>query len=401
MNIFELPERDFLAMLPELAQQGVDTDDLRRRYREANILAGPAAQRAQDDVAARGRRSVAGGLLSKPEGATGMDAVRGLEIEPMTGLLNALSGAERAITAPSQANLIPQQDMTLEALGTAGLAMTGGGVVGAPRGSIRSGLARNVDGLTPAQQMARDILELRAAGRASEVTDDMMAAADPQYMFANTPLPMDEASRLARAREMGFDTDLPLYHGTTSDFAGFDLRHVGKANDEGFYGRGVYSTPNPRLASDYAWELSADRGGRVLPIVSTGRHLPLNQSSSHSMKVTESVYGSMPGQPPELPLSIQDAQRLQSFAEGAGQSGIDVRVDSLDPYGLDVSAPIHERVTFDPANIRSRFARFDPEFSHLSNLNAANASAPTGLLAVQGQQEQVPPFMSFVRGLLQ
>jgi hypothetical protein len=42
-----------------------------------------------------------------------------------------------------------------------------------------------------AEQMARGILDMRAAGRAGEVTDEMMAQADPQYMFANTPLPMD------------------------------------------------------------------------------------------------------------------------------------------------------------------------------------------------------------------
>src|SRR5690606_31267416 len=35
-------------------------------------------------------------------------------------------------------------------------------------------------------------------------------------------LPMDEASRLARAREMGFDTDRVLYHGTDETFTEFD-----------------------------------------------------------------------------------------------------------------------------------------------------------------------------------
>jgi hypothetical protein len=35
----------------------------------------------------------------------------------------------------------------------------------------------------------------------------MMAQA-PQYMYNNTPLPMDEASRMVRA-----NTSVPLYHG--------------------------------------------------------------------------------------------------------------------------------------------------------------------------------------------
>lgn len=66
-----------------------------------------------------------------------------------------------------------------------------------------------------AEAMAKQVLEMRAAGRAGDVTEEMMAATDPQYMFANTPLPMDEPSRMARARELGRDT--PAYRGTLSD----------------------------------------------------------------------------------------------------------------------------------------------------------------------------------------
>lgn len=54
---------------------------------------------------------------------------------------------------------------------------------------------------TPAQQEAQGILDMLTAGRAGEVTDDMMAAADDMYLFDNYDLPMDEASRLARADE--------------------------------------------------------------------------------------------------------------------------------------------------------------------------------------------------------
>lgn len=61
------------------------------------------------------------------------------------------------------------------------------------------------------------------------------------------------------------------------------------------------------------------------------------------------------------------------------------------------------RIAFDPRNIRSRFARFDPEFAQLSNLSAANASPTTGLLGVSAVQEDKKelPFMNFMRGLLQ
>ena len=69
-----------------------------------------------------------------------------------------------------------------------------------------------------AEEVARRILELRQAGRSDEVTEKMMSAADDPYMNENTPLPMDRASREARADEM-----FPRkgYHGTNEDISEF------------------------------------------------------------------------------------------------------------------------------------------------------------------------------------
>ena len=50
--------------------------------------------------------------------------------------------------------------------------------------------------------------------------------------------------------------------------------------------------------------------------------------------------------------------------------------------------PSIDQITFDEGGrLRSRFARFDPEFSHLKNLSAANASPLVGLLT-QGLSEK-------------
>jgi hypothetical protein len=60
-------------------------------------------------------------------------------------------------------------------------------------------------------------------------------------------------------------------------------------------------------------------------------------------------------------------------------------------------------VAIDPSTLRSRFARFDPEFAHLSNLSAANASPLGGLLAQSGvsdkQAERIEEYLRR-RGLL-
>ena len=113
----------------------------------------------------------------------------------------------------------------------------------AEAGSVGLGLPKPRN---DAEAMARDILDLRAAGRASEVTDDMMSAADPQYMFNNTPLDMSQEARMARAADMGFGGD--WYHGTTHDFA--DFGGGSTKNVEGHFGAGDYFTSSARDASD-------------------------------------------------------------------------------------------------------------------------------------------------------
>lgn len=381
MNILGLPERDFLAMLPELRQQGVDTDALIRQYREANsALSGAysAASASEAGIAAEGRRTVAGGLFSKPDGATGMDAVRGLRPELGNALRNILAGGARAVDAPAAAarGLIPQGDMTMEALGTAGLASVGGGAATRPSGSF--GMGGRVAGeampepRNAAERMARDILDMRAAGRASDVTDEMMARADPQYMFNNTPLPMDEASRLARAGEAGFDTGTPLYHGTNSDFHGFDERHFGKT-DEGFAGRGIYSTDEPMLAEEY--------GSTVIPHVrSSSNDFVVNPDKSISSEGYDAISDRF-GVSRERDRTGATAAAVTDRARSEGYTGFWIN----DRLGDEVASEV---VTFAPRNIRSRFARFDPEFAHLSNLSAANANTLAGYLALLSEEQQ-------------
>jgi hypothetical protein len=93
-------------------------------------------------------------------------------------------------------------------------------------------------------------------------------------------------------------------------------------------------------------------------------------------------------------------ERGLATARRAGADGVSVRgmrenLDGFNPI-------INQEAIFDPTNIRSRFARFDPEFSHLSNLSAANASPTAGLLAMQQEPERETrlPFMEMLRGLL-
>jgi len=218
-----------------------------------------------------------------------------------------------------------------------------------------------------AQDMAKRILELRAEGRASEVTDEMMAQADPQYMFANTPLPMDEASRMARAEAAGFEGDVS-YHGTKA--ANLD-RFNPEFMKEGLGGKVIYSTDTPKIASGYAGsDMPYDPtpvGSGVLPLLLRGNRKAMPASD---LAKGENLY-------------FENVRNNIQAAKDEGFSGMDLQ--TTDPTGAKV------QTTFDAPDVRSRFARFDPEFAHLSNLSAANASPIGGLLAQSGANQQSGP----------
>jgi len=145
---------------------------------------------------------------------------------------------------------------------------------------------------------------------------------------------------MSRAEGMGFDTGTPLYHGTDADFQAHRL-------SDGSYGRSVYTTTNPEKASNYSYKFRDIGGGDVEQMPGSNVHRLISSDFRKSPPPTN--------------------------------------------YQID-----------DPSNIRSQFARFDPRLGHLSNLNAANASPMTGLLAAPVAQEtQELPFQKFLRGLFQ
>jgi hypothetical protein len=226
-----------------------------------------------------------------------------------------------------------------------------------------------------AEAIARDILELRATGNVDAVTEEMMNAADPQYMYNYTPLPMDEASRMARAKQMGLGEN--VLHGTPYEsFSQF------KPSKFGALGPGVYVTKRPVTASDYArgWGEMDVRdtfiqdnqrytvGGNILPIRVKGelQSFPDWTENKRNNMELDDLYGP----------TYKADEAASRMAEKQGFTGVQGRNENS--------------VIFDPTNIRSRFARFDPMFSHLRNLSAGVAISPLayGLLSDQYAREQ-------------
>jgi hypothetical protein len=86
----------------------------------------------------------------------------------------------------------------------------------------------------------------------------------PEYEAAKAKgLDMSQAGRMARAREMGFDTDTVLYHGTNADIS--EVTPL-RGNASSVFGSGFYLSRSPASASRWA----ASKGGEgqnVLPLV--------------------------------------------------------------------------------------------------------------------------------------
>ena len=233
---------------------------------------------------------------------------------------------------------ITNGDLT-DTLGLAAVGPVGGT---APQGALRSGLSRT--------ETSQQILDMLKGGKAADITDDMLSAADAQYLYQNYDLPMDAASRMQRAEGMGLTND--QFHATMSDFDAF------RPSQTGLSGRGVYSGPDAGDIEDYASASHMTTDGlNVIPMVTPAQEkyarnidwqnvTLADDSFPHNATVQETVDG---------------FKRAADKMEGQGYAG--------------VKSQGNEMVTFNPANIRSRFARFDPRLKHLSNLSAGVAGA--------------------------
>ncbi len=242
-----------------------------------------------------------------------------------------------------------------------------------------------------AEAMAKKVLEMRASGNARDVTEKMMNAADDQYMFKNTPIPMDVSSRMARADEMN---PRKGFHGTNADIQGFEGN--------------VFSTDNPTLASTYA------RG------ISDGQIYPLRLGSKfgdtivegagadwHKMNINDIKDPSVQSWLDWAEGQKISTREIENAARKEGRSGVQFKnIKDTGPginssqfknigytkeqerdlqrqYMKDLSNPSNVDVRLSPNLVRSQFARFDPEFKHLKNLTAAGLLTPGVLAAMQ------------------
>lgn len=202
--------------------------------------------------------------------------------------------------------------------------------------------------------------------------------------------------RAARATAQGY---LPqtLYHGTVHSpeeavgIEAFDPTRLGKRTDTGWYGRGIYMTAEPGIASEHA----QIGGGTVYPLRARLKK-PLTYTrvggggeQADAMRASNQAalrrqLAPLQGWTPEERAAI-NAGAIKSldgivsrvgperFTEVLKANGYDGVIVNLADPSIKMNRPMHEVVAFEPNQIRSVHADFEPAALKKPILGATSA----------------------------
>ena len=239
---------------------------------------------------------------------------------------------------------------------------------------------------------------------------------------------MSTPARMARAKEQGFDTDNIIYHATTANFSAFDPKMAGSSTGAKDAAQGMWFADSPQATkyfggyddqiptkeySDYLTQSGAARDDlrRKLDrkeITSSeyfrkGREITAASPTEPQNKFTEGyesgsqiIPSIVKGRLKEVDASNYSSERFLDIAKSAKSEGYDgVNFNNINDMD---EAPIKHSQTliFDPSNIRSVNAAFDPAKASSSNLLASNPVATTsaGLMAnMTGQPSNLASYM--------
>jgi len=209
-------------------------------------------------------------------------------------------------------------------------------------------------------------------------------------------LPMDEASRMARAKEMEFDLD--VYHGTPEEIKGpFRVSPHEPYLGWGKIGSGVYVTPNPKVAERYTTDARSlkypgeqdIKTGSMYPLKVRSKKL-LSSDSPEWKELLNDVIHNDPFFSPTTSRTgpyfkpggwgyTEASERARILAAKRGWEGFyhpqEIiqkvrRGEGLESVILPDAKDASEIVIFDPKNLRSRWAAFDPKKRHVADLLA-------------------------------
>jgi len=265
-------------------------------------------------------------------------------------------------------------------------------------------------------------------------------------------LPMDLASRMARAEKMGFTEELTIrgkpisndwYHGTGSNIEGFDPSLLGANTTGPSKGLGVHLSKAPELANEYAKEsapeylkratkaadiaiddVGAAQGDMIKKYGSDRSKWPSDASDLIKNKTADFLhaqdqleYAQKKAEkddwtkglnviPVRLKLknpavidleggmiNAEAAKLAQKYKDSGKYDGVIFKnaYDTPGPFrpGEERAKATDVAVVFDPSQIRSKFAAFDPEKASSSDLAAGlGGAALLGGAAASSQDAQ-------------
>lgn len=233
--------------------------------------------------------------------------------------------------------------------------------------------ARAIPRVNPTEAADRVAFLLRN-GRGNEVTNELAGAADPNtllqhYLSGGTgaEMPMGQAARIGRAKEMGYHTEKPYYHAGDPKTA-FD-------NSRGE----LYVTTDKPFAEAYR----ADKDyGDIRSLLS--RHQNTiegddvvdffhNKVSSLDPSGVNIKYGWQAFNPDHLAAAGGDPRDAAKLLPALKREGFDSAFFPEDfPPTSSYTDPSSSRAIFYPETLRDISARFDPRLPHVSDLGYAS-----------------------------
>jgi hypothetical protein len=167
-------------------------------------------------------------------------------------------------------------------------------------------------------------------------------------------LDMSTEARMQRAQELEFDTSRPLYHSTNASFDAFEVPE-GKFLK---FGKGVYTAPSAKYSDRYIRknrdiESGYKEGANVMPLYARGKIA--NEKDWEAARQEMMSEGVAPAGYNPQQEEIQRRLKEKGF-------------DGLNMFGNEI-------IIFDPKNLRSVNAAFDPEKRGSSDLIAGTAGA--------------------------
>ena len=197
-----------------------------------------------------------------------------------------------------------------------------------------------------------------------------------QAFGSDDVIQMDTPSRMARAKEQGYNVDDVTYRWLSEDYPDNKL----PTNSRYKFGDAIYSSPEPSYGQAYANELSSNPV--AYPMIARGKIA----NKDDAIRAEKTL--------------IEEGRKPKDYTQSMNAINQQLKTEGF--TGLDYAG---ERMMFGEDTSRSIFAAFDPAKTGSSNILASNPAASTGagilgLAAMAGSDDADAGVLSKAKGLL-